>query len=46
VHPKVVQERMGHSKIRITLDTYSLVIEGLDEDAAEAVAAVIGGAEA
>jgi integrase len=26
VHPKVVQERLGHSKIQITLDTYSHVL--------------------
>ena len=25
IHPKVVQERLGHSSIAITLDTYSHV---------------------
>ena len=29
VHPKVVAERLGHSSIRITLDTYSHVIKGM-----------------
>jgi len=29
VHPKVVQERLGHSTVGITLDTYSHVIAGL-----------------
>lgn len=42
VHPKVVQERLGHSSISITLDRYSHVIEGMDRDAAETVAALIG----
>jgi integrase len=37
VHPKVVQERLGHSTIGITLDTYSHVLEGMQEDAAEIV---------
>ena len=35
VHPKVASERLGHSQIAITLDLYSHVIKGLDEDAAE-----------
>jgi integrase len=34
VHPKVVQERLGHSTILITLDTYSHVTPGLQEAAA------------
>jgi integrase len=34
VHPKVVAERLGHSSITITLDTYSHVVPGLQEDAA------------
>lgn len=41
VHPKVVQERLGHSSVAITLDRYSHVIEGMDRDAAETVAALI-----
>jgi integrase len=35
VHPKVVQERLGHSSIRTTLDTYSAVVPGLQEAAAQ-----------
>ena len=35
VHPKVVQERLGHSSIRTTLDTYSHVVAGLQEAAAK-----------
>ena len=34
VHPKVVQERLGHASIAITLDTYSHVAPGLQEAAA------------
>jgi integrase len=40
IHPKVVQERLGHANIAITLDTYSHVLAGLHEDAAEQVAAL------
>jgi integrase len=41
VHPKVVQERLGHSTIAITMDIYSHVLEGMQEDAAETVDAVL-----
>lgn len=34
VHPKVVQERLGHSSIEMTLDIYSHVMPGLQEAAA------------
>lgn len=34
-HPKVVQERLGHSSIQLTLDTYTHVVEGLQERASE-----------
>ena len=34
VHPKVVQERLGHSNISITLNTYSHVLPSLQEDVA------------
>lgn len=37
VHPKVVSERLGHSKIGITLDTYSHVLPGMQEDAAQRI---------
>lgn len=33
VHAKIVQERLGHSSITITLDTYSHVLPGLQEAA-------------
>jgi integrase len=35
VHPKVVQEMLGHSSITITLDTYSHVIPSLQAPVAE-----------
>ena len=34
IHPKIVSERLGHSSIGITLDTYSHVMPGLQEAAA------------
>jgi integrase len=37
VHPKVAQERLGHSSIAITLDLYSHIIPGMQEDAAARV---------
>lgn len=43
VHPKVVQERLGHSNIAITLDIYSHVIPAMQTDAADRVAALITG---
>ena len=34
-HPKIVQERLGHASISITLDTYSHLIPSLQEQAAQ-----------
>ena len=31
IHPKIVQERLGHASIQITLDTYSHVVPGLQK---------------
>ena len=36
-HPKVVQERLGHASIGITLDTYSHVLPSMQEAAAERI---------
>jgi integrase len=41
VHPKVVSERLGHASVNITLDTYSHVLPGLQEAAAEALDAIL-----
>ena len=38
VHPRVVQERLGHSTIAVTLQTYSHVAPVMQEEAAELVA--------
>lgn len=43
VHPKVVQERLGHRTISITLDTYSHVIPTMQRDAAELFMAAVYG---
>ena len=43
VSPKVISQRLGHATIAITMDTYSHVIPGLDEQAAETVARLILG---
>jgi len=36
IHPKIVSERLGHSTVAFTLDTYSHVVPGLQEAAAKA----------
>jgi integrase len=41
IHPKIVQERLGHSSIQITLDTYSHVAPGLQEAAAQSFDALV-----
>ena len=35
IHPKIVQERLGHANIAVTLDTYSHVAPGLQQAAAK-----------
>jgi integrase len=37
IHPKVASERLGHSRVGITLDLYSHVLPGMQEDAAARV---------
>jgi integrase len=44
VHPKVVQEILGHSQIGITLDVYSHVLPSMQQDAINRLNAVIEGA--
>jgi integrase len=43
VHPKVMQERLGHANIGITLDLYSHSVPGMDTAAAELIAALVSG---
>jgi len=42
VHPKIVQERLGHESITLTMDTYSHVLEGLQGEAAAKIGGVLG----
>ncbi len=41
VNPKVVSERLGHATVSFTLDVYSHVMPGLQEDAAATIAALV-----
>jgi integrase len=43
IHPKVASERLGHSKVGITLDLYSHVLPGMQGEAATQVNALISG---
>jgi integrase len=44
VHPKVVQERLGHSSVQITLDVYSHATKGMQDDAAAFIGSLVLGA--
>jgi len=37
VHPKVVQERLGHANVSITLDIYSHLTANMQQEAAEKI---------
>jgi len=39
----VVMETLGHSRISVTLDTYTHVMPALQRDAADAIDRVLGG---
>jgi integrase len=41
-HPKCVQELLGHASIKLTLDTYSHMIEGMDGSTASAMDEALG----
>lgn len=41
VHPKVVQERLGHADIRVTMDTYSHVLPTMQREAANLLDALL-----
>jgi integrase len=41
VHPRVVQERLGHANVGITLDTYSHVSMPMQVEAANLLAGLI-----
>ena len=42
VHPKIVQERLGHKTVAMTMDRYSHVAPGMQGTAAEALEAILG----
>lgn len=44
IHPKIASERLGHSKVGITLDLYSHVLPGMQEEAAIKVDTLISAA--
>ena len=43
VHPKIVQEMLGHSSITITLDLYSHVLPDMQEKAVKAMDDILDG---
>ena len=43
VHVKAVSERLGHSTVGITLDTYSHVLPDMQEEATEKLEAMLAG---
>jgi integrase len=45
-HPKVVQERLGHSTIGVTMDTYSHVLPDMQRKAADRLDTLFAAAEA
>jgi integrase len=42
VHPKFVQELLGHTSVAITLDTYSHMLPGMGSEAADAIGEALG----
>jgi len=40
VHPKIVQDRLGHESFRLTMDTYSHVVPGMQAQARPAIDAL------
>ncbi len=41
VHPKFIQELLGHASIAITLDTYSHMLPGMGSEATDAIGEVL-----
>ena len=44
VHPKIVSERLGHTSVGFTLDTYSHMLPGMQAEAAAKIDKALGGA--
>ena len=45
VHPKKIAERLGHSSIKLTMDTYGHLFEGSDRDSADKMEVLFGPAQ-
>jgi len=45
IHPKIVSERLGHSTIALTLDTYSHVLPNMQKEAASVTDELLNGAK-
>jgi integrase len=41
IHPKVASERAGHASVAITMDIYSHVLPGMQEEAANKIDAAL-----
>jgi hypothetical protein len=46
VHPKRISERLGHSSIKLTMDTYGHLFAGSDRDSAEKMERLFGNVRA
>ncbi|MGX4201096.1 MULTISPECIES: tyrosine-type recombinase/integrase [unclassified Bacillus (in: firmicutes)] len=42
-HPKVVQERLGHKDIQVTLNTYSHLMPNMQKDASTFISGILQG---
>jgi integrase len=41
VHPKIAQERLGHSSVGVTIDLYSHVLPGMQAEAVSRIDAAM-----
>ena len=44
IHPKIAQERLGHSSVGVTIDLYSHVLPGMQAEAVNRIDAVLSDA--
>jgi integrase len=43
INPKIVQERLGHASVSVTLNTYTHVLPPMHEEAASRIAELVDG---